>query len=286
MSGDNYKDKVLLAVKDGSAVPPLSTVVQKLNALFCTPAVGVRDLAHVIETDTSLSAKILRQVNSPFYGLVSPVRTITDASVILGFNEIKHIANAHGLSALYRRRAPGGIPPETIWDHTLQIACLARAVAHFNEHPSPEQIFTAAILSKTGIIAFNNVLRGEYAAVVADRLLEADLPVLEHQRFAINHVHVGYILARLWKFPNDLLDAVSYQYNPTPKERGFQLEAAFIYAARRMLDALAKSDAPNAIVKYLPPVVAEKLRLKTETALNALQEAIAEYNEFKNMMMS
>ncbi len=278
------KDRILKALNDGTAIPAGPMVMARISQLCRDSEATARDLAKVIQLDGTLATKVLRQVNSSFYGLTAQVKTVTHAVVILGFQEVKHIALTVPVAQFFHEnRGVRGIDISALWDDTLKTACLARAFSYHIEHPVPEQVFVSTILAKTGMIILNTLLGAEYARVVNEALDIERLPFVEKERLGISHVQLGWMLAKKWQFPDELLDAIAYQYNPAPKGE-LKREAGLICAARRLYGGI-KDDMPaDMAFLRLPPVLVEAFKLTPEVAEKAVERSKNEFEEVRQML--
>ena len=279
------KDILINAMADGSAIPAVPVVMERLTAICRDPSATARDLAKVIQMDSNLASKILKRVNSSFYGLSAQVKTITHAVVILGFHEIKHMALTFPLASLFKAKQSKGLDITALWEWMLTVACVARALSYHISHPVPEQVFVSTILGKTGMLVMSNELGADYRDAVAPILKTEQVPYVEKTRFEVSHVQIGWILARQWKFPDELLDAIAYQYNPTPRV-GFKREAGLIYAARRIVLAAEDGTALEQTLGEFPPEVTEGFALTPEVARAAVDRARGEHEELKKMLAS
>lgn len=280
------KDRIMQAVNDGTAIPAGPMVMGRIGQLCRDPSATARDLAKVIQLDATLATKVLRQVNSSFYGLTAQIKTVTHAVVILGFQEVKHIALAVPVAELFsKHRSARGLDVAALWDRTLITACIARALSYHIEHPVPEQVFVSSILAKTGMLVFNTILEDEYADVVNNTMDIERLPFEEKERLGISHVQLGWMLAKRWQFPDELLDAIAYQYNPAPKNE-LKREAGLIFAARRLLDGVQREIPIIQTIGRMPAVLVKDFKLTSEAAEAAMGRATSEFEEVRRMLGS
>lgn len=195
------------------------------------------------------------------------------------------MALAFPVAAMFQAKQSKGLDITKLWEWTLTVACIARALSYHIAHPVPEQVFVSAILGKTGMLVMSNELGGRYRDAVGPILESEQVPFVEKTRFEVSHVQIGWILARQWQFPDELLDAIAYQYNPTPRV-GFKREAGLIYAARRFHLAVKNGDDLAETLAGFPPEVAEGFALTPEVAQVAVARARGEYEEIKKMLES
>lgn len=280
----DIKEKVMQMVESGDVIPAGSMVMTRISSLCRDPDATARDLAKVIQLDGSLATRVLRQVNSSYYGLSSKIKTVTHAVVILGFQEVKHLALSIPVAEFYQKQNKNaGIDIDVLWEQTLITACIARALSYHIRHPIPEQVFVSAILAKSGMVVFNSLLESVYAEVIASIKNPEVLPAIEKRDFGLSHVQAGWMLAKQWQFPDELLDSIAYQYNPIP--RGVLMrESGLIYAARRLLYAVQNDIPIGGMLKKFPEELNEEFKLDKAAAEMALERATSEFEATKQML--
>lgn len=280
------RERIMKALNDGTAIPAGPMVMSRIAQLCRDTEATARDLAKVIQLDGTLATKVLRQVNSSFYGLTAQVKTVTHAVVILGFQEVKHIALTVPIAQLFHTgRHSHGINISELWDSTLTTSCLARALSYHIQHPVPEQVFVSAILAKTGMIVLNTIIGDEYADVMNYIIDIERLPFVEKERLGISHVQLGWMLAKKWQFPDELLDAIAYQYNPAPKGE-LKREAGLIFVARRLYNSIHSQIPIRDTLLRMPPSVITGFKLNEDVAQKALERAGNEFEEVRQMLAS
>jgi HD-like signal output (HDOD) protein len=278
-SNDEKRNELLAAIKRGAVVFPNPAIISRVLDLCSRPDTRAHELSEAIQTDAALATKIIRRVNSPYYGMSERIKTITHCVVILGFREIKYLVLGLNAAAMFSSRGAGAA---ALWQQTLQIACIARSLSYQCKYPIPEQVFVSAIIGKIGAAIMNGHWGKSYADAALPVFLEENLPALETKLFTINHVQIGFILAKIWKFPPELLNAIAYQYNPLP-EAGWQLEAALIYVARRATQALYIGDCVETLWETLPPKLIAKLPMTEAIVVDAVTRGLQDFAELKDM---
>ncbi len=279
-------EKIMDAVNNGGAIPAGPMVMSRITQLCRDPDATARDLAKVIQLDGNLASQVLKLVNSSFYGLSAQIKTVTHAVIILGFQEVKHLALTIPVADFFNKngkRGAGGLDIQALWEQTLITACIARALSYHIKHPIPEQVFVSAILSKSGMLVFNNILGLPYAELVNGLDDPERLPFVEKERLGINHIQLGWMLAKKWQFPEELLNAIAYQYNPLPKGR-FVVEAALIFTARRLLVGIQNDVTTKETIGKLPAAIFKELNITTEAADQVLSVASGEFQEVNRML--
>jgi len=176
---------------------------------------SVSAIAEVIAKDPSLSAKLLKLVNSAFYGFPSKVDTIPRAVMIIGVAELSMLAV--GVSTI---QAFSGIPEELVnmrefWKHSIACGVLARNIARRKAGISPERLFVGGLLHDIGrLVMYKRLPRASTQALLFSRF--NGLPFFEAEKdvLGFEHARVGAMLMKEWKFPPSLTNMVKYHHNP------------------------------------------------------------------------
>ncbi len=280
------RETIEKALKSAKALPAGPMVMAKISELCQDPRASARDLGKVLQLDTALTNRVLKQVNSSFYGLAATIKTVTHAVVILGFQEIKHVALSVPVANLFQEHFDKpGIDIQDLWENSLSSACMARALSYHIKHPVPEQVFVSGILADTGMVILNNILGNEYAAVVAGCPDDAFLPEMEEKELGISHIEVGRKLTKKWHFPDDLIQAIGAHHDPIVDGR-ILTEPALVYLGRRFMPPLMQGQPPEALLEDIPNELIEEFKLTPEATNTAFEKAGADLEAAKQMLQA
>jgi len=233
-------------------LPTLPTVYAHVTAIMDNPNSSVADVGEIVSRDQAIVAKLLRIVNSAFYGLSQKVTTVPRAMAVVGFRALKDlILTVTVMPMLKQSGGDNGADQRAFWTHAITSAAAARALARVLQLPEPEELFTAGLLHDIGKIAEYWFLKDGYAEVI-DRASERHVPVFEAERevFGFTHAQVGRLLADRWQFPTKLVHAIGSHHSPSSVP-AFQQETALIHLA----DILARAVLPDATTdNRVPPL--------------------------------
>ncbi|MBI2931682.1 MAG: HDOD domain-containing protein, partial [Planctomycetes bacterium] len=109
-------------------LPTLPPMLARMNQLMADPQASASDVAKAISSDPALASKVLRVVNSAFYGLAHRVTTVTHAIVILGFNTIRNIVLGSSIFDAFRKEGAGLFDRVQFWKHSIGCGAAARAL--------------------------------------------------------------------------------------------------------------------------------------------------------------
>jgi diguanylate cyclase (GGDEF)-like protein len=179
------------------------------------PSFEVSDLSDLISRDPALSAKVLRIVNSPLYGLPGQVTSLSRAIMLLGAMSVRATALSFSLARNLERGGKGLFIKGRYWERSLLSAMAAQQVGLRLKLPAFEELFLAGLMQDIGILALNEALGERYRGLTALAGMDHDrLVYLERQHFATDHAHVGIWLAQQWNLPLLLQQAILGSHEP------------------------------------------------------------------------
>jgi HD-like signal output (HDOD) protein len=195
-----------------SKLPTVPRVTQRVIASFGAEDVTIGEIAQLIEADPVLSAKLLRLANSSYFQFSRTVETVEDAIRILGMAMVRHVVLAGGLMGIYVNMH--GIDMHQFWSHSLYTACTARWLAEHSE-VNPDQVFTLGLMHGIGQLHMHSVAPA--ATVALDQqvhVLSAERLQCETVALGFNYLNVSAALARLWNFPESLVEPLQTIADP------------------------------------------------------------------------
>lgn len=175
------------------------------------------DLNRVLSNDPTLSARILKIVNSAYYGVRRDVTSVGTAIALLGFAAVKSIAIAASLSRMFRGGSvPGGFEARELWRHTIAVATATRALAPKVSGVDPSEAFLAGLMHDIGIIVELQACREEFSATIAALASDESLSFLDAEALHIGATHeaFGFALCSAWRFPAALATVAGYHHRP------------------------------------------------------------------------
>lgn len=219
-------------------LPVLSSSIAGILSLTQEDDSDASQIAEFIKRDVTLSAAILRIVNSSAFGLLKKISSIDQAVVFLGLNSVRNIALGVGVLNLF--------PPDDkdflskTWQRSLMTAIAARELCSMNGDKNRDVAFTGGLLHDIGLIAIYS-----YDPEKASKLLKVmetsgRMPLQEEKRLVgFDHVEAGRLLAEHWKLPEDLVYVVTNHHDgpqADPCNSGYGLLAQFVYLASMVGD--------------------------------------------------
>lgn len=233
--------KLLDRIRECPSLPTLPAVAVRVLELTRNPQVNLHHVAKVISNDPALATKLLRTVNSSFYGLSQSVSSIDRALVIMGIQSVKTLVLGFSLVSGLHKTKPSGFDHTTYWRRSLYAATSARIIAEKVGSLDADTCLLAALLMDIGMLALDQVLGEDYAKICVKAKSHVDLEALEKGVLGITHASVGAMLAAEWKFPDELSVAMGAHHRPDEVEQlHLKTTCEAVYLAARCADVFVE----------------------------------------------
>ncbi|MFI4854845.1 MAG: HDOD domain-containing protein [Phycisphaerales bacterium JB065] len=202
-------------------LPSLPAIAAQVLELTSRQDVPIREIASVVQNDQALAGKILKTVNSSFYGLSSPCPSIDRAMSYLGLNTVKSLVlgfsfvDSHrGLSESYPTQ--DGFNLTRHWRRAIYGASAARIIAGTTASLDPDEAFLAALLQDVGMLAMFVSLGEEYAQVIESTDGDNECVIeTETEAFGLSHDEVGAALVEQWRLPSSIIQTARHHHDPS-----------------------------------------------------------------------
>lgn len=216
----NVRDAVL-RIKD---LPTLPSVLGKILATAADPDASALDLGQHISADQSLSATLLKLVNSAYYGFYRQISSITQAIVMLGFLEVRNLTLT---ATAFRTLAKSSSNYDRIqlWRHSLATAMIAERI-NKRLKLGIEGSFESGLLHDFGKVALD-MLYPEDFRLAAEQAHQraAFIRDIEREHFELDHAEVGGLLGEHWNLPPAVVEAIRYHHQPEAADKSPRLTA-------------------------------------------------------------
>lgn len=195
-------------------LPSLPQVVTTIITLINNPRSSAEDLNRALERDPALVGRILKLVNSAFYGLPNRVSSVRQAIVLLGFSTIRSLALSAAIFDFFGKPRTIKFSRVNFWAHLVGTAGLSRLLAHHESGLNEESAFAAGLLHDMGMLVLDRFVPDEFAAIleIASRkqinFVDAEREVLD-----TDHGEIGRWLGEKWMLPEELVNAIGYHHD-------------------------------------------------------------------------
>lgn len=264
-------------LKRVQALPPLPTSAMRVIALTKNPETSVKDLEIVIARDPALTASMLRQANSAYYGYARRISSLQEAIVMLGFQVTQGLAMASAVAPLLKTDLVGyGIEQEGLWKHSLLTAMTAKRLCQHRKLPFGDVAFTAGLLHDIGKLIIAIYIQ-EVGSYLLEKVNEAKFTYveLEEKVIGFNHATVGGFLAKTWFLPENLVSAISHHHTPL-KAQSFEELNCVVHVANGLASLLGIGGSVDSFFNPIQQDALDRLALK-EKDLELIMADIGEF---------
>lgn len=209
------------AIREISHIATLPEITMKIVELVEDPKSTAQDLHKVISNDPALCSRILKVVNSSFYGLPGQIGSINRAIVMLGLNAVKNIAIAASLAKLFRGgELTHNFSARDIWSHCNVTAAAAKMLASALKLGLSDEAFLGGLIHDIGVMVEMQYDRNKLIEVVrkvageGKGVPQCDMLLAEQEVFGANHQDFGAGLCEKWKFPKSFAFVTGFHHRP------------------------------------------------------------------------
>jgi len=204
---------LIARIRKCSNLPSLPTIAVQVLDLAQRPTMDIQEIARAISKDPALSTKILRTVNSSFYGRSHAISTISHALVVLGLQSVKTLVLTFSLVTNLSKTGGKGFKHLSYWKRSIYAATAAKTIAARVKLVQTEEAFLAALMADIGMLVLEAALSEQYGELCARAATHQDLLKLERQELDLTHADVAAILTEQWKFPPILAIPIAHSHN-------------------------------------------------------------------------
>ncbi len=235
------KSEILNKVSTLKNLPTLPHILIKLIEVCNQEDADVAEISRIVETDPALSGKILKLINSAYYGLPKKIESVHHCVCFLGTSTLKNIAIGSSISQAFLPSGFGSLFNQKVfWWHSLRCAVLSRQIARKTKYSNPEEAFLTGLLHDIGRIVLWINYPKEYSELLDKCEGRSDLIIAGEIRQGVTHCEIGAWLLHRWKLHSFVVDAVLYHHESLEKIRGALPLVQIVYAANALSQNLAQ----------------------------------------------
>jgi putative nucleotidyltransferase with HDIG domain len=222
-------------LEQSEELPSLPEIYLRITELLESDVASAHDIGAAVQTDLSLTARILKLINSAYYGLPHQVTSVPQAVTLLGRQQLQQILMTSVLSGVFNGIDIDRFPLRDFWRHSTKTGIIARHLAMQNasilDH---EAFFTAGLLHDIGWLVIAKLEPAAYAEVNEAATAEGRDPVLvEDEQLGMTHVDVGVMLMKKWNMPSLITQCIK-KHHGIVHDGPLGIETAIVYLANRL----------------------------------------------------
>ena len=244
-------------------LPHIPQVVQELIQSFQDEEVDVDDISQKVSLDQALTAKVLRLANSAHYGVPRTIASTNDAVVLLGFTTLRTMVLASGVSNSFT--PPKGFDQKAFWKQAFAIAAISQWLAPYVKGGDKDTAFTCGMLHSIGSLLIRMVMPAEAEHIDQAHAIGGQRHSLEQGQLGFDYAEVGSELAKRWKFPEIMSQAIGEQNHPE-QDKPYGTYGGVLYIAKYLHQAHKDGWNEARIIEEFPLVIAHNIGMDAEKA--------------------
>jgi len=271
--GDIHQQLVQMVDKMPAFPGSVNKVLQMTSAIDCAP----KDLVQVIEHDPVMMAKILKLVNSAYFGLSREITSIKHGVVFVGLNTIKNLAISIATMGMLSKTGPAGLNMNEFLLHSLGTASIAKLLGKQLGVTSDKatDYFVGGLLHDIGKVVFAQFMPQEMKRALKRVEVEGiSLSMAEMIEIGANHAQLGGMLAEKWQLPHALVTCIKEHHSAELNDHSNKVLDCVI-AANIIVKQVGFGSAGNLIEDRLPDHVSARFGM----GLDELQDSIGSLDE-------
>jgi len=173
------------------------------------------DLHKIVRNDPALSARVLRVVNSAFYGLPGQIGSIDRAIMLLGLNAVKNIAIAASIGKMFKSSVIcDDFSGKDLWTHSVAVGATNKLITSAIGLALPDEAFLTGLIHDIGLVAIMQSCADQIPKIIELAKSGVTYSKAEEQVLGANHQEIGAALTTKWKFPRSFQYVTGQHHHP------------------------------------------------------------------------
>ena len=195
-------------------LPTLPAIAMEVNKMLRDYNTSIKELSETIEKDQAIVPRIMKLVNSAFFGFRPYINDISRAVVVLGFNTVRNVVISVSIIDTFSgKEALEDFDIKGFWIHSVAVAVTSKYLAEKTRLQAAEDAFTGGLLHDIGKVVlaqfFQDLFRNVWASAKQDNL---SLYEAESREILITHAQIGAHLAKKWRLSRAMVDTILYHH--------------------------------------------------------------------------
>ena len=198
------------------SLPSLGSINEALKGLLLAEQRYSAQISDIVRRDPSLTSRLLRLVNSVYYGLATPVSSIEEAVFYLGVRQIRQLTTVTPIIEDFQRLSRQCVFPwRQFWQHCIGTAILTREVISMVQTPVDESDYVAGLVHDVGKIIMAWSFPDHFSEIHRQSELgQRDLVEIENEVLGIDHAELGALFLQRHRLPELMVNAVRFHHRP------------------------------------------------------------------------
>ncbi len=272
-------------VKDLNNLVALPQAYLQISQMINSPKHSAMDIGKIIAQDTDLSARLLRIVNSSFYGIPVPIETISRAVTIVGTSDLHDLVLATSASRIFK-----DIPGELMdmgefWGMSVYTGIVASTLAEKCNILHSERLFVQGMLHDIGRLPIYLRLPEKAREILL--VTEGNYDILsaaEHNALGFTHAEVGALLTHSWNLPEGIQTVTRYHHQPELAPT-YKLEVSLIHISSILAECETLDENIDEILDRVAPYAWQTTGLTPQDVESILGDIPQQAAEILKLML-
>lgn len=197
-------------------IPVFPLTVRSILNLIDDPKTNAKDIEKEILKDQGFTTKVLKLANSAYFGASRKIKTVSQATTLLGFKEIKSMVLASSVGPVLSTELKGyALEREALWKQSQICGITAGVISKKIKYPHSDQAYIAGLLRDIGKVILDHYLNDQFQSIM-ELVNEGNKSFLEVEEeiLGFNHCNIGARIAEKWQLPEDLVEAIELHHQP------------------------------------------------------------------------
>jgi HD-like signal output (HDOD) protein len=236
-------------------IHPLPHVVSTVTRLISDPESTIKDFEEAIKMDPILVSRLLRLVNSPYYGLVQTVDSIGRAVAFLGMKNLHNLVVTDALKTIFIKPEIDSVfSKKKLWAHCAAVSILSKMVAERIFGINGDDAFLCGILHDFGLLVEEQVRREDFHRICSSCTSSSTLLDMEQQAFATDHCKICHYMTLDWNMQLNIQQAIRDHHLISEDIEPSSL-TGIVQIAEYITGHLKLSTLPDMAMEVSPPIV-------------------------------
>jgi len=266
-------------------IATLPEITIEIVAVVNDPTSCADDLEKLVSNDPVLSTRILRVVNSSFYGLSNGISTIERAIVLLGLNAVKNIAISTSLTKMFKQKTKcDDFTSKDLWTHCVAVGAMNKLIVQQIGIPVHDEAFLVGLIHDLGLVSLMQCYGEKIPEIVNVCKAGLTFRQAEQQILGADHQEIGLELAKKWSFPPAISNVIAHHHNPTAIEcKEERLLAMVTYISDNICAAKKFGLSLTPEAKAIPKEYLDEIGLSGDQLQECLKEINTELEDVRGI---
>ena len=254
-------------------LPEIPSIVNQLNDITADPYASANDIAEIVNKSPSITAVLLRIVNSAFYGFPAKIDTVSRAVTLIGSKEITGLALGLSTMHVFKDIPEDIIEMKSFLRHSLSCGLISRIIASQKNMPQTEQMFVSGLLHDIGRLIIYKYFPEQANAILSAAFESGQsLYSMEEDLIGCRHAEIGKLLLKNWKLSAALESNVSNHHQPS--QAADPVEAGIVHVADIISNGLGIGSSGEKIIPHFDDTIWEDLHISPQLFKPAVDLAV------------